>query len=231
MATRKAKAKAKGKRKLPPDERRCVWTRAETGKRCEAWAIRGGTVCSAHGGRAPQVKKGAEQRLAIAEAQRMVGLAGVDQHPIEHLLYALYRAAQLERVWSVMLAGLDDASIESMRDSVRGELHYSVHHLETHDELGVTSPEMLLGFNKDYEAQLHPFVLAHERALDRLAKIAKLCADAGVDERRVQIEKQRAAVMADVFRAVFAAAALGLSAAKQREAMVIAAQELRGLPT
>ncbi len=33
------------------------------GENCPNWAIRGGTVCHVHGGRAPQVKQAAQDRL------------------------------------------------------------------------------------------------------------------------------------------------------------------------
>lgn len=40
------------------------------GTRCPKWAIRGGTVCREHGGAAPRTKARAEERLAVATAQR-----------------------------------------------------------------------------------------------------------------------------------------------------------------
>ena len=44
--------------------KRCGAHSSQTGKPCGQWAIRGGTVCRTHGGRAPQVKAAAERRLA-----------------------------------------------------------------------------------------------------------------------------------------------------------------------
>ena len=45
-------------------ERRCSAKSARTGNPCRKYAILGGTVCSTHGGQAPQVKRKAAERLA-----------------------------------------------------------------------------------------------------------------------------------------------------------------------
>lgn len=58
-------------RPIPPDDRRCraiirsvlsPWR----GNQCNGYAIHGGSVCSMHGGRLPNVKKAAQRRLAMA---------------------------------------------------------------------------------------------------------------------------------------------------------------------
>jgi hypothetical protein len=48
------------------DPRKCIaWTTGNHGpkRRCDRWAIAGGTVCEKHGGKAPNVVKAAKQRL------------------------------------------------------------------------------------------------------------------------------------------------------------------------
>jgi hypothetical protein len=42
---------------------KCTGHSSQTGEPCKNWPIRGGTVCHKHGGRAPQVKRKAEQRI------------------------------------------------------------------------------------------------------------------------------------------------------------------------
>lgn len=47
-----------------PVTRQCTAKSQQSGKRCRRHAIKGGTVCATHGGRAPQVKASARLRLA-----------------------------------------------------------------------------------------------------------------------------------------------------------------------
>lgn len=42
----------------------CGGRSSQTGRPCRRWSIRGGYVCPSHGGRAPQVKAKARERLA-----------------------------------------------------------------------------------------------------------------------------------------------------------------------
>lgn len=59
-------ATKKGIRGVPGsknDSRRCKAKANRTGERCKRAAIKGGTVCTTHGGRAPQVVKSARERL------------------------------------------------------------------------------------------------------------------------------------------------------------------------
>jgi hypothetical protein len=59
-------------------EKRCTAKSQRNGRRCGAYAIRGGNVCSIHGGRAPQVRDAAKARfeelvpVAIKELQKIL---------------------------------------------------------------------------------------------------------------------------------------------------------------
>jgi uncharacterized Zn finger protein (UPF0148 family) len=46
-----------------PKWKRVCTARRSNGEPCRRWSIRGGFVCPTHGGRAPQVKKAAEERI------------------------------------------------------------------------------------------------------------------------------------------------------------------------
>jgi hypothetical protein len=72
---------------------RCTGRSSQTGEPCKAWAIKGSTVCTAHGGRAPQVKKAARERLERQEAERAAALYGLPREVDPHtaLLGELWR--------------------------------------------------------------------------------------------------------------------------------------------
>jgi hypothetical protein len=182
-------------------------------------------VCVTHGGNAPQVKRAATRKLALAQAQRMAQRAGTDMDSLDHLLDSLYRAYQLVLVWGEMVAGLDDAAAKDAGEGLRGELHYHAAPEESYDELRVSTNERLLGFNYKGEAQLHPFVMAQERAIDRHGRLAKLCLDAGIDERRMRMTEAQVDLAQRAFEAMLED--MGLDGGQKQEARKTYARHLR----
>lgn len=59
-----------------------------SGDPCRAWAISGGTVCTAHGGASPQVRRAAEVRLAELSLRRALD-------------HARTRHAQVRQTWLI----------------------------------------------------------------------------------------------------------------------------------
>lgn len=53
---------------------KCTARISDGSRQCERWAINGSTVCATHGGRAPQVKKSAKERLAELIEPALEGL-------------------------------------------------------------------------------------------------------------------------------------------------------------
>ena len=53
---------------------RCTAHISDGSRQCERWAINGGSVCGTHGGRAPQVKRSAKERLAELVEPALAGL-------------------------------------------------------------------------------------------------------------------------------------------------------------
>jgi hypothetical protein len=64
---------------------------------------------------------------------------------------------------------------------------------------------------------------------DRVAKLAKLVQDAGLDERMARMSEQQGAEVARVFRDVFADPLLALSTEQARVAPSVAARHLRAM--
>ncbi len=209
---------------------KCVRVK-RNGEPCEAWAIKGTSLCRTHGGKAPQIQAAARRREALTRAQRMVELAGVDMDPIQHLLDSLHRAATLVNVWGIMVASLDDSGAEwsDRTKELRGSLTY--HAPSDRDRakndaiLRVTSNEPLLGFSHSGEARIHPFVVQYEAALERRAKFAKMCIDAGVSERQIQLAERMGEQLSMLFERTMSAI-VGLSVEQRLQAATAYAREI-----
>jgi len=189
------------------DETRQCTATTRSGSRCKRAAIIGGTVCRMHGGAAPQVEKAAEIRaakmVAEDEARRMVARAGVDADPIEHLLDSLHVACAQMVVWGSMVAALDAQAQLDNGEGLRGELSYvEIIDPDNPDLLDVRSEDRLITLSPKGTARVHPFVKEYNDALDRRARFAKLCIDAGIAERQVKIAEQQGQLIAQVITQV-----------------------------
>jgi hypothetical protein len=180
----------------------CSAISKRSGKQCRGPAIDGATVCRLHGGSAPQVKKAAARRLATQTAlqwatQELESAGLPDRTPLEHLEAVLEEDARAFALW--------DLACETL----------------------VVEGSTLLGKNKHGEELIHPYVVERNQAAQRWARTSKYALDAGVSERRVQIEQDRANLIATAMRATLAA--LGLSAEVQQQGLSILGQKLRQL--
>lgn len=188
----------------PSDEQRCVRVKRD-GDRCGGWRVKGTTLCSKHGGMAPQIRAAGERREALARVERMAVAAGTDMDPLEHLLDSLYRSYRLVCVYGVMVSAIDAVAEDeaAANETLRGELGYSENTNERDsDELIVWSNDRLLALNSKGEAQLHPYQQAYERAIERHGKLAKLCIDVGISERQMAIAEGQAQQLAAVVAAI-----------------------------
>jgi hypothetical protein len=92
---------------MPPGGRRwgerCSAHSSRTGAPCHAWSVTGGSVCVAHGGRAPQIKRKAADRYQAHIAQRALAAALAGEgavldgvvDPVLELLMALQRSLHI----------------------------------------------------------------------------------------------------------------------------------------
>lgn len=79
MRTVSTAARRRIARQLPP--KRCKAKSSRTREACRRWAMVGGDTCASHGGRAPQVRRKAAERVTVAEALAN----GERRHPWEIL--------------------------------------------------------------------------------------------------------------------------------------------------
>lgn len=98
-------------RRLPPPGRAwCKGKSKQTGLPCEKFAIRGGTVCYYHGGRAPQVRAKAAERVVEEEVRQT--LASLNVNPIDDPLTEMSRLAgqvvAFKDAIAVMVNNLED---------------------------------------------------------------------------------------------------------------------------
>lgn len=167
-----------------PIAQRCHARSSRTGKPCQAWAVRGATVCAAHGGRAPQVRAAAARRLALGEALDELRSLGrpIEIDPAEAMLEMVYEAAGNVAVYRALVRSLDtridhkpghiQGKDEEVDDAWRDELGRGI--------AGRVDPS-------NWKAAPHIWVTLYDEERERLVRFCKLARDAGVDERRVQL--------------------------------------------
>jgi hypothetical protein len=216
------------------EDRQCIATSKASGVRCKRRAIPGGMVCSKHGGSAPQVKAKAQERVAkanaLVEARRMMQVEGDHMSEVEHLLYALHRAFKMSLIYGEMLAGLDEAGelmVQEGDEPRRGWARRVFIQPEEEGAKGYYEVQIdpLLTAGKD-KYHVHPYVGEFNHWCQEHARIAKLCIDVNVEERRVKATEDVAQEFIRLMEASFDR--LGLPPEKkQQERLAIAQDYLR----
>lgn len=216
------------KRQRNPEPKKCVRVKRDGG-RCGNWAMQGATLCAKHGGKAPQIRRASARKLAIAKAQRFVELSGTDLDPVAHLLDSLYRAWTLVKVWGIMAATIDARAEDELAEGEsRGELAYERDHSDSDRDLAVRSKDRLLALTSAGEAKVHPYMVQYEVAIDRHAKIAKLCIDAKIGEWQIQLAERMSEQLSMLFERTVSAIK-GLSDEQRLQAATAYANEIAAL--
>lgn len=185
----------------PMDDRRRCRATNRNGERCGRAPIRGGVVCSMHGGAIPTVKSAAAARhaaqLAEADAAKAVNLFGGkrDVHPAQALLELVQRKAAEVEYWRARVADLHEQDL-------------------TH---GVTKVES--GIDRDQEkdittteAKPNILLVMLRQAEQDLAAYSAASLKAGVDQQLISLAREQGLRIVSVMRAVLADRRLQLGA-------------------
>lgn len=158
---------------------------------CKAWPVKGATVCAAHGGRAPQVRRKAAERVAAQQALADLGRHGVV--PVVNPLEALAGlAGEIVATKDIFRERVSQLREEAWRysDAKGGE-------------------------------QLRAEIAMYERALDRSARVLADIARLKIDERLTAITEQQVQTLVTVFTAVLERLDLGEKAGQVRELVAV----------
>lgn len=166
---------------------RCGAKAKSTGDPCKRRPVRGGTRCKFHGGASPQARQAAERRMRLEAAQDAVAKLNLRREVDPHvaLLDEVYRA-------SGVVGWLD----EKVRGLAPADMVWGVTQ-QTHKNAAEFP-----GIDVTEAAELNVWVKWWQQERDRLARVAKIALDAGVEERRVRLAEQQGALLADVIRRI-----------------------------
>lgn len=197
-------------------ERRQCTAKNRAGNRCGRAPIRGGTVCSRHGGGAPAVRAAAERRLQEAEALAVAHRLGVpiDIEPAQALLELVRWTAGEVRYWRTEV------------DRIAGEDPSKLTASVTRIERGTWKGGIV--DMKIVEATPHIAYRMWTDAQDRLARYATAALRAGAQEQQVRVSEELGAVIAGVIQRTLDQ--LELPPDQAALAGGIVARELRALP-
>lgn len=179
--------------------RLCAAKSSKTGKPCGNPPMHGATVCRMHGGSAPQVRSAAERRLAKARAGESAG-------ELAELLEAYDTPTTLmdDMVEGVRLLGLKAKALHFLAGELQLEpkVRVDVEYGERGAEYTTWANENAALWGADHSGDAKPHVLvemARVWTVDWL-KACKLALDAGIDQRRLELDQGQARQIANVIR-------------------------------
>jgi hypothetical protein len=187
------------------------------GEPCEGWAMAGTTVCSAHGGKAPQVQAAAQARLVVEQAAARFGVDLDDTPPGQIALREISRSSAMVQHVSAMLSQLSD------EDLIWGMTGRRI----TQTPKPGGTPQVVA----EQRARIHPLVTMLDAERRQLRDWIMAAHSAGVEERYVRLAEQDGAWAAKVIHALYARFldAWQLTAAQRAEGQAIVAETFRAL--
>lgn len=215
----------------------CTGTSKQSGQQCRREATPGATVCATHGGKAPQVKAKAAQRLADQAAARELARIGRkrDVHPAEALLELVQWQAGLVDYWRAVVEQVAAKTAPHRADHWGDPIEDDV--VDEEDVVPSSARALTWGVTKvkeggddrgtTYEAAPHIAYTLLVQAQDKLADYASRALRAGVEERRVRVAEQTGQLVAEVIRAILSE--LNLTSEQQHLVGEVVPKHLRRL--
>ena len=177
----------------------CEATSKQSGQRCKRPAKPGANVCYMHGGASPQVLRAAERRIQQAKAGEAAG-------ELAELLEAYDTPSTLmdDMVEGVRLLGLKAKALHFLAGELELEpkVRVDVEYGERGAEFTTWANENAALWGADHSGDAKPHVLvemARVWTVDWL-KACKLALDAGIDQRRLELDQGQARQIANVIR-------------------------------
>jgi len=195
---------------------RCSAHTKSTGGPCTQPAISGISVCKLHGGRAPQVRRAAERRVAAAKADRAVATLGlpIATDPAEALLDEVCRTAGHVRWLGSLISEMAPESLVWGRSG-------------TERSTTTGGPAVAQEYAQVAEtAQPSVWLTLYQAERAHLATVCKAAITCGIAERQVRLAEGQAALVAAVLRAALGDPELGLSAPQIEISHRVAARHL-----
>jgi hypothetical protein len=194
--------------------------------------MKGQVVCGVHGGKAPRSLAAAKRRLeydaAMEKAMKFLEEDDSISDPHEVLLKRLRHAGKMVFLYATMLQPIFDEGermVQNEEIPYRGLIKSEwISFGEMGGYMEHTTDPLIVASGQGFKD--HPWVLKLEHWCDKHAYYAKLCIDAKVDERRLQIAESYAQEFIRLMEASFDR--LGLPPEKrQQERLAIAQDSLR----
>ena len=218
---------------VPPDERRCTATASggysrpeRRGARCQAWAMRGTTVCVSHGGMG--VRRRQESAMAVERVRHAAATYGlkVETTPEQAILdevqwtagHVAWLRGQVQQIEAEPAPGGDgDGDDADGAQPRRDSLIWGVTRRKTGGEdHGVTE-----------EAAAHIYLKLYQQERAHLVKVCETAIRCGIEERRVRLAEQQGHLVAQTIRSILAD--LNLSPEQQALVAHVVPQRLREL--